>query len=60
MIVGDDIFVDCIGTLKIVNDVSIGNNPTLAGNITIGDKVKIRVTDANKLLRKIDFELVTN
>ena len=26
----------------------------------IGDKVKIRVTDANKLLRKIDFELVTN
>ena len=41
LIVGDDIFVDCIGTLKIGNDVSIGNNPTLAGNITIGDKVKI-------------------
>lgn len=41
LIVGDDIFVDCIGTVKIGNDVSIGNNPTLAGNITIGDKVKI-------------------
>ena len=41
LIVGDDIFVDCIGTVKIGNDVSIGNNPTLAGNITIGDKVKM-------------------
>ena len=41
LIVGDDIFVDCIGTVKIGNDVSIGNNPTLAGNITIRDKVKI-------------------
>ena len=41
LIMGDDIFVDCIGTVKIGNDVTIGNNPTLAGNITIGDKVKI-------------------
>ena len=24
----------------------------------IGDKVKIRVVDANKLLRKIDFEII--
>lgn len=41
LIMGDDIFVDCIGTVKIGNDVTIGNNPTLAGNITIGDRVKI-------------------
>lgn len=38
---GDDIFIDCIGTVKIGNDVTIGNSPTLAGNITIGDNVKI-------------------
>ena len=37
----NDIFVDCIGTVKIGNDVKIGNSPTLAGNITIGDNVKI-------------------
>ena len=41
LIMGDDIFVDCIGTVKIGNDVTIGNKPTLAGNITIGDNVKI-------------------
>lgn len=41
LIIGDDIFVDCIGTVKIGNDVTIGNNITLAGNITIGDRVKI-------------------
>lgn len=41
LIMGDDIFVDCIGTVKIGNDVTIGNSPTLAGNITIGDNVKI-------------------
>ena len=41
LVIGDDIFVDCIGTVKIGNDVTIGNSPTLAGNITIGDKVKI-------------------
>lgn len=41
LIMGDDIFVDCIGTVKIGNDVTIGNHPTLAGNITIGDNVKI-------------------
>lgn len=41
LIVGDDIFVDCIGTVKIGNDVTIGNHSTLAGNITIGDRVKI-------------------
>ena len=41
LIMGDDIFVDCIGTVKIGNDVTIGNSPTLAGNITIGDRVKI-------------------
>lgn len=38
---GEDIYVDCIGTVKIGNDVSIGNSSTLAGNITIGDKVKM-------------------
>ena len=38
---GDDIFVDCIGTVKIGNDVTIGDSPTLAGNITIGDRVRI-------------------
>lgn len=41
LIMGDDIFVDCIGTVKIGNDVTIGNKPTLAGNITIGNNVKI-------------------
>lgn len=41
LVVGDDIFVDCIGTVKIGNDVTIGNSPTLNGNITIGDRVKI-------------------
>lgn len=41
LIMGDDIFVDCIGTVKIGNNVTIGDNPTLAGNITIGDNVKI-------------------
>lgn len=39
--VGEDIFVDCIGTVKIGNDVQIGDSSTLAGNITIGDRVKI-------------------
>ena len=41
LVMGNDIFVDCIGTVKIGNDVKIGNSPTLAGNITIGDNVKI-------------------
>lgn len=41
LVVGDDIFVDCIGTVKIGNDVTIGNSSTLAGNITIGDGVII-------------------
>lgn len=41
LIMGDDIFVDCIGTVKIGDDVTIGDHPTLAGNITIGDNVKI-------------------
>lgn len=39
--VGDDVFIDCIGTVKIGNNVKIGNHATLAGNITIGDNVKI-------------------
>lgn len=41
LVMGDDIFVDCIGTVKIGNDVTIGDHPTLAGNITIGDNVRI-------------------
>lgn len=41
LVMGDDIFVDCIGTVKIGNNVTIGNSPTLAGNITIGDNVDI-------------------
>jgi acetyltransferase-like isoleucine patch superfamily enzyme len=41
LIVGDDIFVDCIGTVKIGSNVKIGNNPVLAGNITISDNVTI-------------------
>lgn len=41
LVVGDDIFVDCIGTVKIGNDVQIGNHSTLAGIITIGDGVRI-------------------
>ena len=41
LVMGDDIFVDCIGTVKIGNDVSIGDHATLAGNITIGDRAKL-------------------
>ena len=41
LVMGDDIFVDCIGTVKIGNDVSVGDHTTLAGNITIGDRAKL-------------------
>lgn len=39
--VGNDLFVDCIGTVKLGSNVLIGNHSSLAGNITIGDNVII-------------------
>ena len=54
LIVGNDIFVDCIGTVKIGNDVTIGNNAMLNGNITIGSNVKI---GNNVVLQTIGHEI---
>ena len=54
LVMGDDIYVDCIGTVKIGNDVTIGNSPTLAGNITIGDNAKI---GNNVILQTIGHEI---
>ena len=39
--VGKDIYVDCIGTVKIGSDVAIGDHSSLAGNIFIGNNVTL-------------------
>lgn len=39
--VGDELFMDIIGSTFIGNNVTIGNNITLAGNIRIGNNVTI-------------------
>lgn len=40
--VGDDLYVDCIGTVNIGDYVTIGDHVTLNGNISIGRKVRIK------------------
>ena len=39
--VGDSLYVDIIGTVKIGNNVHIGNGTSFCGNIEIGDNVNI-------------------
>ena len=41
IIMGEDLFVDCIGTVKIGDNFIGGDGLTLAGNVTIGDDVRV-------------------
>ena len=41
LVVGDDIFVDIMGSTVIEDNVTIGNGCTIAGNIKISKNVKV-------------------